>query len=168
MSVSPSVRDAWRANIRVNEVLLSHLTPEMLEAQTPGGGYTVARHVAHILNSVQYWGSLRDKARFEALPSAIVEYDEATGRVVLETDLARLADIKRQTETTALEVAAAEPAGAALPPGEWESPHATPDAYLIHMMVHDAHHRGQVLLALKTGGFPLPDEDAVWGPWRGE
>lgn len=45
--------------------------------------------------------------------------------------------------------------------------HDSPDAFLIHMMVHDAHHRGQILLALKTAGHPLPDEDAVWGPWRG-
>lgn len=167
MSVSPSVREAWRANARVNDVLLTHLTPEMLAAGTPGGGYTVARHVAHILNTVQYWGSLRDE-RLGALPSPIREYDEATGRVEVEMDLARLLDIKRQTETTALAAAEAEPDGAALPPGEWESPHATPDAYLIHMMVHDAHHRGQILLALKTSGFRLPDEDAVWGPWRGE
>ena len=85
MSVSSSVREAWEANTRVNGVLLAHLTPEMLEAQTPGGGYTVARHLAHIINTVQYWGSLRDKARFEALPSAIREYDEATGHVEIPT-----------------------------------------------------------------------------------
>lgn len=168
MSVSPSVRDAWAANTRANAVLLSHLTPEMLGAQTPGGGYTVARQLAHIINTHQYWGSLRDKARLEALPSPIREYDEATGHVEVETDLARLRDIQAQTEETALNVAAAEPEGARLPPGEWESPHATADAYLIHMMVHDAHHRGQILLALKTAGHPLPDEDAMWGPWRGE
>lgn len=167
MSVSPSVREAWGANARVNNVILAHLAPEMLDAQTPGGGYTVARHVAHIINTVQYWGSLRDK-RLGALQSPVLEYDESTGKVTVETDLTRLADIKRQTETTALDVAETESDGAALPPGEWESPHATPDAYLIHMMVHDAHHRGQILLALKTNGFPLPDEDAVWGPWRGE
>ena len=167
MSVSPAVRHAWGANARVNDVLLAHLTPEMLGAQTPGGGYTVARHLAHILNTVQYWGSLRDK-RFGELPSPVREYDEATGRVEVETDLSRLLDIKRQTETTALAVAEAEPDGAALPPGDPESPHATPDAYLIHMMVHDAHHRGQVLLALKTNGHGLPDEQSVWGPWKDE
>jgi uncharacterized damage-inducible protein DinB len=168
MSVSPTVRDAWEANARVNGVLLEHLTPEMLEAQTPGGGDTVAQHLAHILNTVQYWGSLRDEPRFKALPNPIRAYDEATETITPETDLERLADIKRQTEETALNVAELEPDDAALPPGEWESPHATSDSYLIHMMVHDAHHRGQMLLALKTAGHPLPDEDAMWGPWRGE
>ena len=92
MSVSPAVREAWATNARVNDVLLAHLTPAMLDAQTPGGGYTVARHVAHVISTVQYWGSLRDKARLEALPSPIREYDEATGRVEVETDLARLAE----------------------------------------------------------------------------
>lgn len=48
-----------------------------------------------------------------------------------------------------------------------EPPHASADAYLMHMMLHDAHHRGQILLALKSAGHPLPDEDAMWGPWRG-
>lgn len=168
MSVSPSVRGAWAANARVNEVLLAHLTPEMLAAQTPGGGYTVAQHVAHMINTVQYWGSLRDEARFEALPSPINEYDEAKGVFTPETDLARLTDIKRQTEEEALDVSEGEADGTELLPGKWESPHATAEGYLIHMMVHDAHHRGQILLALKTAGHPLPDEDAVWGPWHGE
>lgn len=167
MSVSPTVREAWQANIRVNQVLLDHLTPKMMDAQTPGGGYTVAQHLAHFIGTTKYWGSLRDKARFGALPDPFLEYGE-NGNFVPETDLARLGDIKRQTETTALDVAEAEADETELPPGKWESPHATPDAYLIHMMVHDAHHRGQILLALKTGGHALPDEDAMWGPWRGE
>ena len=49
-----------------------------------------------------------------------------------------------------------------------QPPHSSADAYLIHMMVHDAHHRGQILLAPKTSGYSLPNEDAMWGPWRGE
>ena len=28
-------------------------------------------------------------------------------------------------------------------------------------MAHDAHHRGQILLALKTNGHPLPDEESI-------
>lgn len=161
MSVSPSVRHAWAANGRVNGALLAHLTPEMLGAQTPGGGYTVAQHLAEILGTPQFWGARFDKDRMAGLPDPVLEYDPDTGVFTAETDLSRLADIKRQTEAAALGAAeaAANMAG---------SPHATPDAYLIHMMVHDAHHRGQVMLALKTNGHPLPDETKMWGPWKDE
>ena len=38
MSLSPSVKEAWQANTRINRTLLMHLTPEMVTAQTPGGG----------------------------------------------------------------------------------------------------------------------------------
>jgi uncharacterized damage-inducible protein DinB len=161
MSVSPSVRHAWAANGRVNGALLEHLTPEMLAAQTPGGGYTVAQHLAEFISTTQYWGARFDEARLGGLPDPVLEYDGENGVFVPETDLSRLADIKRQTETVALEAA-----DAAADMGS--SPHASPDAYLIHMMVHDAHHRGQVLLALKTNGHPLPDETKMWGPWKDE
>ena len=41
--VSESVKKAWQANGKVNAVLLEHLTPEMLSARMPGGGYTLER-----------------------------------------------------------------------------------------------------------------------------
>jgi len=47
-----------------------------------------------------------------------------------------------------------------------EPPHSSADAFLIHMMVHDAHRRGQVLLALKTSRYTLPDEDSMWISWK--
>lgn len=167
MSVSATVREAWRANTHVNRALLSQLGPEMMAARTPGGGYTVAEHLAHMIASIQYWGGLRDRERFGVLSDPALERRE-DGGFVPETDLVRLGDIGHQTEAATLEVSEAESEGAELPPGRWESPHATPDAYLIHRMIHDAHHRGQVLLALKGAGFALPDGDVVWGSWRGE
>jgi uncharacterized damage-inducible protein DinB len=36
------------------------------------------------------------------------------------------------------------------------------------MIIHDAHHRGQILLALKTAGHPLPNEDIFWNPLNRE
>lgn len=161
MSVSASVKEAWRANGRVNRALLEHLTPEMLEAQTPGGGYTVAQHLAENVDTIYSWGCRFDKARFGSLPDLVLEYDEETGVFKAETDLNRISDARQRTETAALEAAEAAT-------DMKDSPHTSPDAYLLHMMVHDAHHRGQILLALKTSGHPLPDEDLMWGPWRGE
>ncbi len=56
-----AVQNAWQANLRVNEVLLEHLTRELLDARTPGGGYSVAIHLAHIVGTTKYFGSKLDK-----------------------------------------------------------------------------------------------------------
>ncbi len=155
---SHSVKEVWHANLSVNAALLEHLVPDMLEAKTPGGGYTVAQQLAHITGTVKYWGMLLDEKRLDKLPDL---YDTDADDFVAETDPARIREVMDQTARTALE--AAENAN-----DKGNLPHPSIEAYLIHMMVHDAHHRGQILLALKTAGHPLPDEDALWGPWRGE
>lgn len=51
-----SVQTAWQANLKVNMALLNHLTPEMLEARTPGGGFSVAQHLAHIVGVTNILG----------------------------------------------------------------------------------------------------------------
>lgn len=82
---------------------------------------------------------------------------------VPETDHARIRVVLAQTAAAAQEAEAVESA-----PEDFtgEPPHPSADAFLIRMMVHDAHHRGQVLLALKTSGYALPDEDPMWIPWK--
>jgi uncharacterized damage-inducible protein DinB len=157
-AISPVLEEAWQANHKVNVVLLEHLGPDMLEAKTPGGGYTVAQHLAHITGTVKYWGMSLDEKRLGGLADL---YEPDADDFVAETDPARIREVMAQTHQTALEAAdVAE--------GTGELPHSSVEAYLLHMMVHDAHHRGQILLALKTAGHPLPDEDLMWGPWRGE
>jgi uncharacterized damage-inducible protein DinB len=167
MSVSESVRQAWGNNLRVNQVVLSHLTPEMLGARTPGGGMSVAQHLAHIVGTVKYWGTQfgPDMLALPRLFTVREDLDESDPEAyVPETDLERIAGVMEETYRAALKVAEAATGKGATEYGE---AHDSPDAYLIHMLAHDAHHRGQLLLALKTAGFALPDEDAVWGPWRG-
>lgn len=158
MSLSPSVKEAWQANGRVNRALLTHLTPEMVAAQTPGGGWTVAQHIAEIVATPKHFGVKFDETKLGPLPNL---YDEEAEDFVAETDLERIHEVVQQTADAVLEAAeTAEDKG--------DLPHTSIDAYLIHMMVHDAHHRGQILLALKTAGHTLPDENLMWRPWRGE
>ncbi len=156
-----AVQTAWQANLKVNQILLEHLTPEMLNARTPGGGYSAAQHLAHIVGVTKYRGAKLD-SRLETLPDLFTireGFDEEdTEAFVPETDLARIKNVLAQT-ATAVQKAVAEG-------GTGTSPYPSADTYLIHMMVHDAHHRGQVLLALKTSGYSLPDEDAMWRPWK--
>ena len=160
-----SVQTAWQANLKVNTVLVNHLTPEMLDARTPGGGYSVALHLAHLVGTTKYWGSRLDEARLGGLPNLYTMREDLDENdieaFVAETELTRIRQVLIETAAAAQEAAAEAPAGFT-----GTLPHASPDALLIHMMVHDAHHRGQMLLALKTSGHPLPDEDAMWVPWK--
>lgn len=159
MAISSSVQTAWDRNLEVNRALIHHLTAEMLAAQTPGGGYSVAQHLSHIVGVVKFWGTLLDPARLSALPD-LPGPDSAILTEGPEADPTHILEVLEATAEAAL--AAAE----ARPQGSDELPHADADAYLIHMIAHDAHHRGQVLLALKTSGHPLPDEEGLWSPWR--
>lgn len=46
-----SVQNAWDANLEVNLVLL-----KMLKVRTPGGGYSVAQHLAHLVGTTKSGG----------------------------------------------------------------------------------------------------------------
>ena len=164
MNVESAAQTAWQANLKVNQILLEHLTPEMLQARTPGGGFSVAQDLAHMVGVTKYRGIQLDE-RLKTLPDLFTvreDLDEDDPQAFIpETDLARIKDVLAQTATAVQKAANGTPHGEA-----GNSPYASADAYLIHMMVHDAHHRGQTLLALKTSGYPLPDEDAMWQPWK--
>jgi uncharacterized damage-inducible protein DinB len=158
MAAGETLKRAWQANREVNLVLIEHLGPAMLKSITPGGGMSVAEHLAHICGTVKHWGMRLDEEKLERLPDLAEKIEEAW---VCETDLTRIAEVSSQTLETAW-LAASEAS-----PGErGQLPHASAEMYLVHMMVHDAHHRGQILLALKTAGHPLPSEEAMWQPWR--
>ena len=160
MNLDP-VQTAWQANLKVNQTLLEHLTPEMLGARTPGGGYSVAQHLAHIVGVTKYRGAQLNE-ELETLPDLFTMREDLAEEdpqaFIPETDLARIKDVLAQTAAAVQEAVAGGNIGT--------SPYPSADAYLIHMLVHDAHHRGQILLALKTSGYSLPDEDAMWRPWK--
>jgi uncharacterized damage-inducible protein DinB len=155
MAVSETIKEAWQANDQVNEVLLEHLTPEMLNAQTPGGGYTVARHLAHMTGTKKFFG-VKLSETLRTLPDL---HDKTTD--VVETNLAQIKDVMKQTSNKILETSETTD-------GKGNLPQLSTEAFLIHMMIHDGHHRGQILLALKTAGHPLPNEDTFWQPLNNE
>lgn len=162
-NVSDSIVKAWEANGRVNRVLLEHLEPRMLAARSPGGGFSVAQHLAHLAASLKFWTMGLEPETAAALPDLFpAGTDPESLDFEAETDLERIREVMARTEEAALAAVVGRP------PGEvGELPHASTEVFLVHMMVHDAHHRGQILLALKTAGHPLPDEGRMWGPWKG-
>ena len=150
---------AWQANAAINDALLNHLTPEMLEAGTPGAGYTVAQHLAHMVQCLKGWSSQLEPSAVQDLPDLYRNYDPETGSFDAEMNVERIKAVMKQTRDATLTIAQNAKSTGNLP-------HATVGKFLIHMMTHDAHHRGQILLALKTNGYALPDEESMWLPWR--
>ncbi len=157
--MSPEIIHAWQTNNAVNDVLLNHLTTDMLKAGTPGGGYTVAQHLAHMVECSKSWGMELEPSQLASIPDLYSNYDPETGNFDAETNLETIQTIMRQTRDMMLKTAQNATSNGKLP-------HSSPAQMLFHMAIHDAHHRGQILLALKDSGFPLPDDSALWLPLR--
>ena len=149
------VREAWLANNKVNTVILEHLTPEMLSIQTPAGGYTIAQHLADMANAPKYWASKLESADINALGNL---FDESAEEFIPEMDLERIRQVFQDTTEVILKELENDDGSRLV--------HKSIESYMIHMLVHDAHHRGQILITLKIAGHSIPDEDAVWMPWK--
>ncbi len=158
MKIGPSVRAAWGRNLEVNRALVGHLTPEMLGARTSGGGFSVAQHLSHIVGVTKFWGaySIRSGSR---------RYPTCTTLMAIHSRMAP------KWTRSAFWTCSRPPRRSRWP--QLKLAHrglmrcrTRMRTYLVHMIVHDAHHRGQILLALKASSFPLPDEGALWASWR--
>ncbi len=140
---------AWNANTAINAVLLEHLTPAMLGATTPAGGQTVAQYLTHMVECLKYWASELEGSAINDLPDSL----EA------ETDLERIQSAMKKTYDAVF-------ATALNAKDKGNLPHATIGKFLMYTVAHDSHHRGQILLALKSNGYALPDEGSMWSPWN--
>ncbi len=156
--INDSLKESWRINTDINLNVLEHLSPEMLQAQTPGAGLTVAQHLVHMMDALKFWGQFFDKARFATIPDLFEAKSESLSPV---KDLGQMREVMKRSRELALESANAATSKGKLPYYSIES-------FLIHIIAHDAHHRGQIVLALKTNNFPLPGDKAIWSPWRTE
>jgi uncharacterized damage-inducible protein DinB len=157
--VHSEISKAWAANTALNNELLAHLSPAMLEAVTPGGGYSVAQHLAHMTECIKSWGMELETGGLKDLPDLYSNYEPSTGMFDAETNFERIQSVMTQTRDAALQTAE-------LATGTGNLPHGSVGGFLIHMLVHEAHHRGQILIALKAAGHTLPNEEAMWLPWR--
>ena len=146
---------AWNANTAVNDVLLKHLTPTMLEAVTPGNGSIVAQHLTHMVECLKYWAGELEANAVKDLPDLL----DTTGGLDAGNDLERIQSVFKETYKAVL-------ISALNAKDRGNLPHATVGKFLMYTVAHDAHHRGQILLALKTNGHALPDEASMWQPWN--
>ena len=140
---------AYAASARVNQYLVERLHPSLWRAKPPAPRMrTVAALVAHVHNCGLVY--LKRVAPSVAVPGEMDRFR------VTPAQAARALEAKRQA---VLEIAAV-----ALQRGGRIGPYDAA-TYLAYYMVHDGHHRGQILLQARLLGHPVSTE-TMSGMWQ--
>ena len=145
------VIDTWRISSRINLYLLNAIAEEALADVPPTRGRSVGKILAHVHNVRLMW-----------LDSAAPELREGLTKFEPE------ATPDRETLRSALE-ASADAVEALLARGletgkiKGFKPH--PLAFLGYLTAHEAHHRGQIMLALKANGH-MVNRKVQFGLWE--
>ncbi len=138
--VSDALLRAYSASARVNQYLVEHLHPAVWRAKPPGGGRTIAVLVAHLYNSgLRY---VRRAPGGEALSATL------NGFRVTQIQAAHALGAKRRV---VLRVVARALDG----DGRVDGFRYDAAAFLAYFMVHDGHHRGQILMQARLLGHPV-------------
>jgi uncharacterized damage-inducible protein DinB len=158
IDVATRLLRAYAASARVNEYLVERLDPAVWRAKPPAPKMrTIAAIVAHMHNCALV--CLRRAAPEAAVPSDLDRFTASPAAAV------RALRAKRRAMLAVLEPAL-EHGGRVC---NWRWP---PDAatFLVYYMVHDGHHRGQIVAQARLLGHPIsiPTMSGMWQwPARG-
>jgi uncharacterized damage-inducible protein DinB len=148
--------ETYAVNDRMNQLILERLNPKAWRAKPPGrNARTIAAIFAHMHNIRRKW--LRLSAPHLKLP---VQLDRS--RCTLrETRTALAASAERCSEMLA---EALDPAGGVKQfcRDGWARPWPAGGAMFAYMVLHDAHHRGQVCMLAHQLGFPIKPGYEIW------
>ncbi len=152
---SPDFRQAlletYAVNDRINQLILEHLDSRAWRAKPPArSARTIAAIFAHMHNIRRKW--LRLSAPHLKLPAQLdrTHCTQKQARAALAESALRCSEM--------LAAALSGPDGRVkqfLRDG-WAKPWPAGAAMIVYMIVHEAHHRGQVCMLAHQLGFPLP------------
>ena len=152
-------------NSRVNRAMLDAITFDELDITDGRGGRTLGELLGELAEFRYGWLMAVSPAHAEGIPS-VVEGDEAAYEVTAQSmeEFAEAFDRGDAAARRAVLEAVAE--GRSF--GRAYGSH--PAHFLQHILVHDAHHRGQIMTLLRQGGRTSEQMDALdratWPIWR--
>lgn len=156
--------DAFDRNARVNAATLDDLTDDLLAFPDDTGGFGIGQHLADMVSFRRDWLSRVAPVYAERIADP-TDLDHPTwlrARTIAElrTDVDAGDDALRDAVADRLAEGRA-----------FEGVYAShPAAILLHCVVHDAHHRGQIAALVRRSGRPEKRrqalEDRTWSIWR--
>lgn len=155
--------ESFRRNARVNTFLLDALTPADLALSDGHGGWTVGHHLEHLANFRVGWLSAMTPRHAEGLTQLNAGNDQrdlnALGQAFSSGDKAAIQAVQTHLQS-------GEPFADLWNEGTYSS---SPAHFLQHTIVHDSHHRGQIMALLRLNGRSKEQMDRLeehWGIWR--
>jgi uncharacterized damage-inducible protein DinB len=155
------IEETHAANDCMNQLLLEHLDPRAWRAQLPGSkGRTIAAIFCHVHNVRCKW--LRLSAPHLQRPPRLHR-----AHCTLKQARQALAESAALCSQMLAEALAPRGRVKKFHRDGWFRPWIPGAAMFAYMIVHEAHHRGQVCLLAHQLGFPLPGK-AAYGLWAWE
>jgi len=151
-----SLLETYAVNDRMNQLILERLDPRAWRAKPPSRGTrTIAAIFAHIHNVRRKW--LRLSAPHLKLPAQL-DRTRCT-QLQARAALAESAQLCSEMLADAL-----DPAGAVklFRRDGWARPWPAGPAMFAYIILHDAHHRGQVSMLAHQLGFPIKTGYEIW------
>jgi len=151
----------FAANERMNQILIEHLDPAAWKANAPGKVRTIAAIFTHMHNVRTKWIRL-------SAPHLKVPRQLDRSRCTPKQARAGLAEsAARCTEMLAEALGCGGGRVKQFRRDGWGKPWPVGMEMLCYMLVHEAHHRGQVSMLAHQLGFPLP-VSVMSGIWNWE
>lgn len=144
--------ETWRISDRINLYLLETIDEAHLADQLSSKGRAVAKQFAHLHNVRLMWLKVAAPALYASQTK--IDTDAAIEKASLMQRLVESGDAIAQLLSIAVDN-----------DGKVKGfkPHVT--AFLGYLIAHDAHHRSQVIIALKQSGHKV-DQKIGYGLWE--
>jgi uncharacterized damage-inducible protein DinB len=152
---------AWSTNGRVTEYLVERIPARLWHAAIPGIPTRTVRNIAaHLHNARCSWVKTLG-AEHGIVPPARVDHRTVTPRQLV-------AALKRSRRGIAAVLRLGASRGGRVPPSRayvWRNLPLDVDHVLTYFAAHEAHHRGQIVMAARQLGYRLPPS-VTGGLWQ--